>query len=179
MIIIDIIHLGYVREIILKNYLDKEYNCVIENCGKKFIFRGYFSLYQCYFSIDGGPEQSTGDMNNVVNFMISKTITARPFEEFIFYFRNNKLFSINFPKSKTVLKFKQFLESSYNIKILSLYGFRQYSQIPKLMNDDETFDWIEGNEFNVELCENLFPLNLDNSLAHGITNFKANYVILD
>ncbi len=177
-------HAGYVREIILNNYLDKEYNCVIKNCGKGFIFNKYFSLFRCYFSINEEPEKSTGDMYNVANYIISKetkitTITTRPFEKFNFYSSKYEPFSINFPKSNTVLAFKQFLESSYKIKILSLYGFRQYSQIPKLMNDDDTFNCIEGNEINVELYENLSILNLDNSLTHGITNFKANYVILD
>jgi hypothetical protein len=161
------------RETHLINYLNANYMCRIDGCGKQFYFDKYISLYQCYYSLNGEPYQSTG--GNVVNYMVEKdvVISIRSFETFNFYVGSKLLFSIQFPKSNSVSEFKEFVEKNYGFKILSLYGYNQYSQIPKLMKDDDNFNCTQGNEFKIDLSQNLSIMNLNNSLTE-IKSFKAN-----
>ena len=150
----------------------RSFICQIEGCGWEFIFNKYFCFYQCYYSVNGEPEQSTGD--NVVNFVVVPGIKTkvRSLETFNFIINGKKVFSIDFPIKKTVAEFKE-LVKQYGIELLSLYGFTRYSEIPKLMKDDETFECVKGQEFNIELSSHLTIINLNNSL-NGIEKFKAN-----
>ncbi len=156
--------------------MNKYYGCIIKGCWKQFIFNNYFSLFQCYYSLNGEPEKSSGAPNNVVNFKVQlgSTIPIRHLETFRFYLNSENIFSIDYHKSNFVLGLKQEIENSYNIKILSLYGYKQYYQIPKLMNNFDTFNCTEGNEFKVELSQYLSIINLNNTLNKGITSFKTN-----
>ena len=84
-------------------------------------------------------------------------------------------------KIEEISKFPELIRSLFknpdnfdpSIELLSLYGFTRYSEIPKLMKDDETFECVKGQEFNIELSSYLTIINLNNSL-NGIERFKAN-----
>ena len=69
-------------------------------------------------------------------------IKVRSFETFNFMINGKKYFSINFPINKTVGEFKK-LVKEYGIWLLSLYGFTRFSEIPKLMKNDETFECLK------------------------------------
>ena len=164
--------LQFRKELCLDDYYMQSFICQIEGCGCEFIFNKYFCFYECYYSVNGEPEKSTG--GNVVNFMVVPgiKIKVRSFETFNFVVDGKKYFSINFPINKTVGEFKK-LVKEHGIELLSLYGFTRYSEIPKIMKDDETFECVKGQEFNIELSSHLTIINLNNSL-NGIERFKAN-----
>ena len=92
----------------------------------------------------------------------------------IFILIQRKFLQLNFQKKNSVYDFKQ-LVKEYGIELLSLYGFKRYSDIPKLMKDSDNFECIEGEEFNIELSTNLTIFNINNSINSGITYFKANF----
>ena len=143
---------------------------------EEFVFNKYVTFWKCYYSIKGEPEKSTCLPDNVVKFMVipGTKIKSRSHETFNFYFNSKKVFTIKFPKKNSVYDFKQ-LVKEYGIELLSLYGFKRYSDIPKLMKDSDNFECIEGDEFNIELSTNLTIFNINNSINSGITYFKANF----
>ena len=165
------------QEFYLDNYYMRTFPCRIKDCDCEFIFNKYFCFYNCYYSINGEPEKSTGGLVVTFEVIPGMHVKIRNYETFNFIVNGNKIFSIDFPINKTVAEFKEIVKQ-YGIELLSLYGFSRYSEIPKLMNDNDTFECVKGYEFNIDLSPYLTIVNINNSL-NGIERFKANVKIIN
>ena len=162
---------------ILDYYYNKNFVCTIKRCHQTFVFNKYFTLWQCYYSINGNTEKSTGPPNIVIRYKFEPgiKINTRSHEIFNFYLESKLIYSIKFPKKNKVEEFKEEVKNKKGIELLSLYGFQKYSDVPKLMKDSDNFECGEGFEFNIELSQNLTIVKINNSINYGIKYFKAEF----
>ena len=81
---------------ILDYYYNKNFVCTIKGCHQTFVFNKYITLWQCYYSVNGETEESTGPPNKVIRYKIVPgiIINTRSHEIFYFYLDSKLIYSI-------------------------------------------------------------------------------------